>query len=177
MPTGALLLSTAALILTKPSRAVWFPTFLHLIFNNFFNIQVIEAIEDRSKLVFFVRGMFLKTNSSNNINVKIKSEYSTKSWHKNICNVLLVPCLALIQRLIYYRQYLRLCACHSHNHMCLYNLDPFNTMSTIPYDIVRRLTRTPALYWCYHCIPGEILSHFYLRQSSESPILTILEAL
>ena len=35
------------------------------------NIQVIEAIEDRSKLVFFVRGMFLKTNSSNNIIVKI----------------------------------------------------------------------------------------------------------
>ena len=103
--------------------------------------------------------------------------YSTKSWNKNTFNVFLVLHLALIQRLIYYRQYLRLCACHSHNHMCLYNLDPFNTMSTIPYDIVRRLTRTPALYWCYHCIPGEILSHFYLRQSSESPILTILEAL
>ena len=45
--------------------------------------------------------------------------------NKNIFNVLLVLRLALIQ--------------------CLYNLDPFNNMSTIPYDIVRRRTRTPAL--------------------------------
>ena len=69
------------------------------------------------------------------------------------------------------------CTSQPRPYMCLYNLELFNTMSTIPYDIVQRRTRTPAVYWCYHCIPGEILSHFYLRQSSESPILTILEAL
>ena len=36
--------------------------------------------------------------------------YAIKSWHKNIFNGLLVLLLALVQRLIYYRQYLRLCA-------------------------------------------------------------------
>ena len=30
---------------------------------------------------------------------------------------------------------------------------------------------------CYHCIPGEILSPFYVRQISESQKLTILKAL
>ena len=36
---------------------------------------------------------------------------------------------------------------------------------------------TSTIYGCYHFISGEILSHFYVRQSSESPKLTILEAL
>ena len=48
---------------------------------------------------------------------------------------------------------------------------------TTPYDAVRRRIRPIAIYGCYHSIPGEILSHFYVRKSSESPILTILEAL
>ena len=46
-------------------------------------------------------------------------------------------------------------------------------MSTIPHHIVGRHTGALAIY----CIPGEVLSHFYVRQSSESPMLTILEAL
>ena len=44
-------------------------------------------------------------------------------------------------------------------------------------DDVRRRTRPLAIYECSHYIPGEILSNFYLRQSSESPLLMILEAL
>ena len=42
--------------------------------------------------------------------------------------------------------------------------------------LVKRHTRSIAIDGCYHCIPGEILSHFYVRQSPESPILRILEA-
>ena len=45
-------------------------------------------------------------------------------------------------------------------------LELFNTMSTIPYDAVRRCTRSLA---------GEILSHLHVRQRTESPILTISE--
>ena len=48
----------------------------------------------------------------------------------------------------------------------------FNSMSNVLYDVVRQ-----RIYGYYHCIPGEIISHFYGRQSSESPILTILEEL
>ena len=47
-------------------------------------------------------------------------------------------------------------------HMFLYNLELFNTMPNIPYNVVEL-----AIYECYHCIPGEILSHFDIRQSSE----------
>ena len=53
---------------------------------------------------------------------------------------------------------------------------------TTSYDVVRHLTRSRAdsqqLYiWMIPLRPVEILSHFYVRQRSESPILTILEAL
>ena len=37
--------------------------------------------------------------------------------------------------------------------------------------------RSLATCGCYHWIPTEILSHLYVRQSSETPILTILKAL
>ena len=33
-------------------------------------------------------------------------------------------------------------------------------MSNIPYDAVQHCTRSLAIYGCYHCIPGEILSIF-----------------
>ena len=41
------------------------------------------------------------------------------------------------------------------------------------YNVVRCRTRSLAISRCYHCIPGKILSHFDVRQSSESPIQTI----
>ena len=50
------------------------------------------------------------------------------------------------------------------------------TIQAIQYYVNFTVQRRTTSY-DYHCIPGEILSHFYVRQSSEIPIWTILDAL
>ena len=68
--------------------------------------------------------------------------------------------------------------------MCPFTIQIYSSYSilcqlycTSSYEVIRCRRRSLAIYGCYHSIPGEILSHFYVRKSSESPILTILEAL